>query len=373
MTKTSQKLRRPLLRKWLFCAIPAAIAALLYFVLPQFPQFAEYAMSRGIFRLVAFPLEWLISIIPFSVAEVVVVLGIPVLLTLLVLWILRIVRKKHHLRILERGCRAIAWCISLVLLLYMVMHGGNFSRVSASQLLELPNRTYTAQDLYTVTRELAIQASLTRESLLEDENGCAKLSMPQKEFLLLADDCYDALRQDYPFLKTATWRVKSVGLSHWWSYTGITGMYFPWLGEANLNTDVPANNLGFSAAHEVAHTMGFAKEDECNFLSWLACSASDQLDYLYSGYLHAYVYCSSALYNADQELWSQAYVYCSNRVRKDLAQNNTYWEQFEGKVQDVSNDLNDSFIKVNGVESGVLSYNEMVELLLRYYDKQGLI
>jgi hypothetical protein len=37
----------------------------------------------------------------------------------------------------------------------------------------------------------------------------------------------------------------------------------------------------------------------------------------------------------------------------------------------VSNSLNDSFIKGNGVESGVLSYDEMVALLLRYYDRQG--
>ena len=35
---------------------------------------------------------------------------------------------------------------------------------------------------------------------------------------------------------------------------------------------------------------------------------------------------------------------------------------------EASQDFNDSFIKANRVESGILSYGLMVELLLRYYD-----
>jgi len=370
--KTSRK-PLPLWLKWVFCAIPAVIGALMYFLLPYFPHFTEYAMTGGLFRLVGFPIEWLLSVFPFSVAEVIVILGIPALLTLLTLWILRILRSKKPLRVLEWGSRGIAWCLSLVFLLYMVMHGANFSRLPAGELLKLPNRTYTAQDLYTVTCDLAAKASQAREPLSEDENGCVSLSVTQTELLLLADDGYAALEEEYPFLKAATWRVKPVLLSHWWSYTGITGIYIPWLGEANLNTDVPPNNLGFSAAHEVAHTMGFAKEDECNFLAFLACSAGSQPDYTYSGYLSAFVYCANALYKADKTLWEAAYSNCSAGVLRDLRQNNAYWKQFEGPVQDTSSALNDSFIKANGVESGVLSYDEMVSLLLRYYDKQGVL
>lgn len=369
----SLKKSLPLWLKWCFCAIPAAIGALMYFLLPRFPQFTEHAVTRGLFRIVGFPLAWLISVIPFSVAEVLLVLSVPAVLTALILWIRRMVKVNGKLRFLERSGRFLAWCLSLVFLLYMVMHGGNFSRLSTGELLELPSRTYTKEDLYTLTSDLAAKASQARERLSEDENGCITLSVSRSDLLLMADDGYHALEGKYPFLKAATWRVKPVMLSHWWSYTGIVGIYIPWLGEANLNVDVPDNNLAFSAAHEVAHTMGFAKEDECNFLAWLSCSASDQPDYAYSGYLSAFVYCSNALYKADKELWKQAYSNCSAGVLRDLTQNNTYWDQFEGKVQEVSNNLNDSFIKVNGVESGVLSYDEMVALLLRYYDKQGAL
>ena len=359
--------------KWIWCFIPLALAAVMYFVLPYFPRFTEYAITRGLFRVIAFPYEWIMSIFPFSVTEIVVLLILPVLITLLVIWIIRIVKSEKRSSTVEKGCRFIAWCVSLFLLIFMIMDGANFNRIPTGELLELPNREYTAEDLYAVTSDLALKASLARENLKEDKDGCAVLTVKKSELLLLADDCYKAIQKDYPFLKTATWRVKPVMLSHLWSYTGTTGVYCPWLAESNVNTDVPDFELGHTAAHEVAHTMGFAKENECNFLAWLACAESGQPDYVYSGHLNAYVYCSNALYKADKELWRKSAANCSAGVIRDLKKNNEYWKSFEGEVQETSQKVNDTFIKVNGVESGVLSYNQMVELMLRYYEKLGVI
>lgn len=365
--------RKSLWLKWLFCLIPAIVAALMYFVLPHFPKFTEYVITRGIFRFFAFPYEWIMSVIPFSMTELVVVMAIPILLTLLVIWIIRIIKSGNRKQTTERGVRFVCWCISLASLIFMIMDGANFSRIPVGELLELPNREYNVQDLYYVTKNLAQKASKAREKLPEDENGCAILSVDRKELLLLADDCYNGLTKDYPFLKTATWRVKSVGFSRLWSYTGYTGVYCPWLAEASINTDVPEYSLGHTATHEIAHTMGFAKENECNFLAWLACDKSGQPDYVYSGNLEAYIYCANALYKADSELWQEARGYCSDGMIRDMSNENKYWKKFEGEIEENAQKFNDSFIKANGVESGVLSYNEMVELMLKFYDKNELV
>ncbi len=363
--------QKPLWLKWIYCSIPAFIAFLMYFTLPLFPKFTEYAVTRGLFRIVAFPIEWIMSGIPFSVTEFAVLLSIPAIITLLIIWIVKIIRKPQKLMFFEKGCRFTAWCLSLALLIFMIMDGGNFSRIPLGDLMELPDNKYTAKELYIVTADLAIRASESREKLSEDENGCVKLSVSLKELLATADDCYDNIKKEYPFLKTGTKRVKSVTLSHLWSYTGTTGVYCPWLGEANLNTDIPHCDLGHTAAHEIAHTMGFAKENECNFIAWLACSESGLDDYEYSGHLQAYIYCVNALYKADKELWRKAVSNCSEGMVRDLRQINSYWKQFEGEIKESSQKVNDTFIKANRVESGVLSYNEMVGLMLRYYDKNG--
>lgn len=358
-------------RRWLFCFLPAVIAAGMYVLLPRFPGWTERFIARGLFRAVAFPLEWVVSLAPFSVTEAVVVLAIPAVVLLLGVWIWRICRRPNRRRTVERGCRFIVWCVSLALLLFMVMDGGNFSRDSLGKLMDLPQRRYTPEELCAVTADLAQRASAARLGVAEDADGCMTLSASVADTLANGKRCYAPLREKYPYFVSGTWRVKGVLLSHWWSYTGYTGVYCPWLGEASVNVDVPPSELGHTVAHELAHTMGFAKEDECNFIAYLACITGGDPDYVYSGYLAAYLYCANALYRYDPALWKEAYSHCSPGVVRDLRQRNAYWDAFEGKTMQSSQRVNDAFIKANGVKSGTLSYNQMVSLVLRYYDQQG--
>lgn len=369
----AHKRQIPLWRKWLYCLLPAVVAVLLYLLLPLFPRFTEYVFTRGIFRAVSLPLTWLLSVFPFSVTEAVVILGIPALMVLAGIFIYRLIRRQNRRQIAERGARFVTCCLSLALLLFMIMEGGNYSRISVGELMALQDKQYDAAFLSAVTADLARKCSEARTMVKEDADGCMILSETPAKTLLAADNTYAALRKTYPFLKSGTWRVKSVQLSHLWSYTGYTGVYCPWLGEASINTDVPACEWGHTAAHELAHTMGFAREDACNFLGYLACITSGKPDFVYSGYLSAYIYCSNALYDCDKAGFQAAKALCSDGVMRDLKQENHYWKQFSGQVMDASQSFNDAYIKANGVESGVLSYDEVVSLILRYYDTNALI
>lgn len=361
-------MKTPLWRKWLYACIPLILAVLLYFLLPLFPQFTEYVFVRVVFRICSVPLSWLLSILPFSMTELIVVACIPTLLTLLGIFIYRLIRRDDRKQIAEKGARFVCWCVSVAALVFMVMDGGNFSRLSIGELMELNDNEYDAAFLQQVTVDLAKKSSAARALVAEDENGCMILSDSIGETLLKADDCYDNLKTAYPFLRTGVWRVKGVALSYYWSYTGYTGVYCPWLGEVSINVDMPHSSVYSTAAHEIAHTMGFAREDACNFLAYLACTTSNIPDAVYAGYLDAFVSCYNALYSYDPSLCADAYAACSDGVIRDLKQSAAYWKQFEGEVMDSSQSFNDTFIKVNGVESGVLSYNEVVSLILRYYD-----
>ena len=137
--------------KWILCLIPLCVAALMYFLLPLFPAFTEYVMSRGIFRIIGFPLQWIMSVLPFSFTELIVLLPIPSLLTIITVWIIKIGKKQSKAKVFEKGVRFTAWCVNLALLVFMVMHGANYYRLPLSELLSLPDREYTAEDLYTVT------------------------------------------------------------------------------------------------------------------------------------------------------------------------------------------------------------------------------
>lgn len=364
------KKARRFLRHFCFL-IPTLAALLLRVVLPHFPELTETVFAKGVFRILSVPLGGLISLLPFSLTEVLAVLALPAFVFLLVWFIRRLCRTGCRKQLLMRAGKGTAWVLSTVFLLYMLLHGVNFYRLPVGELMGLETAEPSAAQLRDICIDLAEKASKERESLEEDEDGCTRLSQPISKTLRLADNGYRKLQGRYPFLFGGVFQAKPVQLSHWWSYTGITGMYFPMLVEANVNIDVPDSSIPATAAHELAHTRGFAREDECNFLAYLTCIHSDSADFRYSGYLMAYIYCSNALYAYDTELWRETRAACSEGVLRDLGERNRYWEAFEGKVQEISNSVNNSFLESQGQEKGVLSYDQVVSLIVSYYIGQG--
>lgn len=358
-----------ILPKLLIYMLPALLAAALYFLLPLMPWVAEHIFARGIFRIISVPLGFIISILPFSVTEAAVFLAIPLAALLTVLLVRRCRRKgaKFLPALLKR-----VWLIlSCGLLMYMMMHGANYYRYRAADLLELDTSKKTAEYLQAVCIDLAEKASAEREALAEDEDGVTTLSESVYKTLYAANSCYAKLDDEYPLLWGSVWFPKPVLHSHLWSYTGIEGVYCPIFCESNVNVDIPDFDIPFTAAHELAHTRGFAYEDECNFFAFLACSVSDSADYRYSGYFSAYIYCSNALYKYDKDMWKEVYAHCSDGMRRDIRARNAYWKQFEGEVMDASLKANDAFIKAQRDERGSLSYGEAVKLILAYYEKCG--
>ena len=50
-----------------------------------------------------------------------------------------------------------------------------------------------------------------------------------------------------------------------------------------------------------------------------------------------------------------------------MAANRDFWEKYDGAVAEVSNRVNDTYLKANGQAEGVKSYNRMVDLIAAYY------
>lgn len=360
------------LRHGLFL-LPAIIAALLYVWLPYVPQLTEKVFSRGIFRAVSVPLGGLVAVLPFSLTECLVVLALPLAVTLGILLARRL--RPDGSEGAGAGPRGKGAGLGSVLCAAAV-HGDarrEFLPAPVSELMGLDTSIQSPAYLQRVCIDLAQKASAERELLEEDEDGYTKLSVSKAEILRLADNGYRKLDDTYPYLWGGVWRTKPVLLSHWWSYTGITGMYFPFFAEANVNIDVPDSDIPATAAHELAHTRGFAKEDDCNFFAYLTATHSDSADFRYSGYMLAYIYCSNALYDYDTDMWGAVRQHCSKGMLRDLGQRNAYWKQFEGKTQEISSSINNSFLTSQGEEEGVFSYDRVVQLIVGYYRSEGLV
>lgn len=365
-------------RFWIF--IPLLLAGLMFFVLPMFPDFTEYAVSRGLFKVITIPVGFVTSLIPISLTELAAVLAIPAVIFLIVLFIVKLKKSKSRKKTALKAGRGICAALSIACFLYMSCHGANFYRQPLEKAMGLDTSQKTPEQLLSVCKILASGAVEAEKEISRDENGLMKLPESVFDELTRVGSGYEKLVSEYPFLWTSVWRQKPVLLSEPWSYTGISGMYFPFFAECNVNIAQPDYLIPATAAHESAHSRGIAFENECNYLAFLSCINSNYPEFRYSGYMLALTLCSNELYNYDIDMWQEVRDMETEGMIADFTANNKYIYDHEGHdnkvietIHNASQAANDAFIQIQGVEDGALSYGRAAELILAYYQKQGQI
>ena len=78
------------------------------------------------------------------------------------------------------------------------------------------------------------------------------------------------------------------------------------------------------------------------------------------------------LYAEDEELYADIRNMYSDGMNADLAANREYWQAYQGKASEVSEKVNDSYLKSNMQDDGIKSYGRMVDLLIGLYRKGEL-
>ena len=159
--------------------------------------------------------------------------------------------------------------------------------------------------------------------------------------------------------------------SKWFGKTGTTGIFIAFTGESSISSTTFTASVPFTMCHEIGHRMAFARENEANFAAFLACEASEDARFAYSGYYTAFLYCYNALRKVDaaaaNEVWSGA----CDELRADCAAANSHYKKVEDqKVSQVTDKIYNSYLQTVGVESGRQSYGEVVDLLTAWYFTQ---
>ncbi len=143
---------------------------------------------------------------------------------------------------------------------------------------------------------------------------------------------------------------------------GLAGVYIPWTGEALISGDEPPLSMPFLAAHESAHQMGYAREDEANYIAYLACMKGTGHE-RYSGSMYALYYAMEALHDADTVAWMAAREGMSKQVARDYYRmNGLRSAEAPGFVQ-FRQQAMAAFWRISR-QTEPRSYGDMVQLLL---------
>ena len=81
----------------------------------------------------------------------------------------------------------------------------------------------------------------------------------------------------------------------------------------------------------------------------------------------AYIYCNNALAKVDRSAAASIWQNVAEGVRADAQAANEHYAQYEGKIQDAAQKVNDTYLKAFNEESGVQSYGEVADLLIAWY------
>lgn len=317
----------------------------------------------GVLRVIAAKIT---GILPFSLAEG-LLMASPILLAALILY--AVACAKRSLRAAVRYVCVLLSVICILFSMFVPMLGIGSSASPLSGRLGFPEEKVSAVQL-AETMQWAIDEANRLCNDIDFAFGGASV-MPFANDNMMCRDLmigYERLYRDYPIFTQFTSAVKPVILSEPMSYTHITGIYTFFTGEANLNVNFPDYTLPFTAAHELAHQRGFAREKEANFIAFLVCINSDQPYTRYSGYVNMVEYLSNALYSADRTLWEETFYTLDMRIRYEMQAYNDFYEKYkENTVAEISNAVNDTYLKVQGQTEGTKSYGLVVDLAVSYY------
>ncbi|NLI58395.1 MAG: DUF3810 domain-containing protein [Clostridium sp.] len=354
--------------KKLMLILLAPLGYLLFFLSSFTPNIVEKVYSNFIFKGIAKFFSILTGFIPISVGEFFIVLIFLFLLIKLIFLIIKIFKKPSTtFKLIRSAFLNILVILSIAYFSFILLWGLNYQRLPFSKTANLDTTPATTLELAEVCEDLLTKANELRELVNEDENGVMILSSDIDSTLKKAYMGYEKAEKIYPTLSGKYGRPKGVVFSEVLSHLGITGIYSVFTGEANVNISAPPSSIPFTTCHEIAHQIGFSREDEANFIAYITCKFHPDVDFQYSGIFMALRYASNALYLHDQEKYWEIREKYSEKILRDIKSISEYWKQYESSVQEISSSVNDAYLKSNMQSDGIKSYGRMVDLLIAEY------
>ncbi|WP_415325475.1 DUF3810 domain-containing protein [Chryseobacterium sp. MMS23-Vi53] len=149
------------------------------------------------------------------------------------------------------------------------------------------------------------------------------------------------------------------------NFTGILGYYNPFTAESQYNSQLPNTYVPFTSAHESSHQLGFAREQEANFVGYLIGINSKNLDLRYSTEYFTLKSLLNFIVEEDQEFVKKALKNYSIEMKRDRAYEKNFVLKHQGWLDDFFGFTNNLFLKSNQQE-GSVTYSYFIDLLLNY-------
>lgn len=334
------------------------------------PQWCEAIYSRGIYPCIRFFFDNSLGLLPFPAIYIFDVILVIWLITISTRFVKRVFIQKEGIR--GKGYGKSIWAFFMGLIFwFLFLWGYNYARVPMSEQigLEIP-KSMGFEAIWEEAMYIKQTCIQTRQKIPNiDTNALTAAAYPNNLEEVMRVSLKEVLKE-YGYDYTGHVRGRFVQPNGVLLRFNSSGVYFPFTGEGHVDNGLYPISKPFTIAHEMSHGYGFGSEAVCNFLGFLACIRSDNPAIQYSGYLMywRYVYGSLMEFMTEED-YQKERATISRGMHNDMEATYANLENYPALIPFLQPAVYDAFLKAQGVEDGIESYDRMILLVSSWRKK----
>ncbi|MBE6701663.1 MAG: DUF3810 domain-containing protein [Ruminococcaceae bacterium] len=314
-------------------------------------------------------LSFISSLFPFSLFESLIIIFVIFFIVCLVSGIRCLIikiAKTGGISYFKVYLKIVLYSLFFAVLIFTFSFESSYSRVPVFDNMELT-------DIEMSEENIALALDIVQENLEDLESQIdyksSRATSHGMEFSSLAKEvlkCAKKANEKYTFLQKMPFPAKQLAFSTPLSYTGISGIYGYFTGEANINTNFAHYSIPFTMAHEYSHQMGIGPEKEAEFCAFLICMESDLAYVRYSAWSQVAVTLLNLLYEHNPDAFYERMANLPEYIMTDLYLSAKSFEKYsETYVDEIASAVNDVYLTLNG-DDGVVSYSLSSKLYVSF-------
>jgi hypothetical protein len=314
-------------------------------------SFIEVNYSEKVYPVIARLFSSFSHLIPFSIWDVFWFVLIILVLSGLVLVILKKIKPGWYiLKILQ--------VIAFLYAFFYFSWGFNYFRPGIASRLKWTQTSNDVDYFKSVMDSIVVMTNRNYISLSKDDYRGLDTAVEESYRKNSA-----GLRLSYP---NGIRRPKKMIFSLFFAKLGVSGYFGPFFNEIHLNSKLLPMDYPFVLSHEKAHQFGVTSEAEANFVAFVICINSEDQKLKYSGCESLLLYfLKDATHRKD---YHEIFDKIDKRVIADLRSRQKYYLGLQNEgMSDMQTAANNAYLKVNNIEKGVKNYDQVVSLVLGWY------
>lgn len=351
-------------KRWIWVLL-GIITLIIRYVLS--PKWIESFYSRGLFLWIRRLIDNTIGYFPFPL--------IYLFFVLLVIFLIIRIKKSNFKQLWSfKGITSTLFSIFAflggALFFFFFLWGFNYGRISLVQQLDLSPTPLPVEELKAELDNITTLVLSAREALDPDTLALEESLIPEDlENLTRSEVEKTLLKLGYPVHGKVRGRIlfpKGIFLRF-----SSAGLYWPFVGEGNIDGGLHHLQRPFTLAHELSHGYGITNEGVCNFLAYLACKDAQNPFIRYSGLLSYWRYLAIAFQRFERDKYWAFRKTLPLGFQADLDAINENLEKYPDIFPQVRYMAYDAYLKSQGISEGMKSYSQIIMLVKAWDKKQG--